>query len=471
MRPIALWMFLIFLSNVLIAQTWTPPVTISNAGINYSPDFVIDNTGKIHCVWVQYFAPDFTKIFYAKSIDNGVTWTTPVAITTNTSLWLDEPHIKADNNGNLFVSYNYNVGAWPSVKICYMKFDAASSSWGQQTELATGTSNRLVVDNNNKVYFFWSAGTEYYRYLDQNGLCDPIELSYNHELAYFFHDITIDEQNNIYCIGTRQSADHHNAACFNCKNGVWSDYFDLAQNSFFDGGISVKSSGIPVFIWKQTIPDSSFNIQGSYYAEFHNDTLQSKVLLCQQSDKQTVTIDENDLPHVVEWENVDSNSQLVHRFFKEDSWHIDVIEEFNKTYDKNILKYRNDFLYLIYNKADTTLFEPPATYNSLILFRKLEILSDVADIPQPQKFTIFPNPFSESLTIELDDPTPGAINIKIFDLSGNVQYSEERRDIGEEIQKGVLKINISNGKQFQAGYYIVQISNGDKVFNKCILHY
>jgi hypothetical protein len=471
MKPVTFGMFLILLSNAIMAQTWTYAVTISNTGINYNPDFVIDKTGNIHCVWVQYYSPNFTKIFYSKSSDNGVTWTTPVPITTNTSLWIDEPHIKADTNENLFVCYDYNVGAWPSVKICYMKFDAASSSWGQQTELATGTTNRLVVDNNNKVYFFWSAGTEHYRYLDHDILCDPIELSYNHELAYFFNDIITDGKNNIHCIGSRQSASGFNLAYFNYSNGAWSNYHDLSQSSFCEGGISVKSNGIPAFIWKQTIPDSSYSIQGSYYAEFYNDTVQTKTLLCQKSDKSSIAIDGNDLPHIVEWENVDSINRLVHRYIKEDFWLMEAIEEFNNTYDKNILKYRDNFLYLVYNKADTTLFESQVTYNSQILFRKLEVLSDVADIPHPQKFTIFPNPFSETLTIELANPSPGAINIKIFDLSGNVQYSEERKDIGPDIQKGVLMLNISNGKQFQSGNYIVQISNGDKVFNKCISHY
>ncbi len=227
-------------------QSWSDPITISHAGSNHNPSFTIDKDGGIHCVWAQKFTYNFKKIYYSKSTDDGLIWTDPIPITTNTDLWLDEPHIIADTSNNLYASYDYNVGGWPNSKICYVKFIAQSSTWSQQTEIATGISNRLVIDQDTRVYFFWFAGTEYYRYLDNDVLSDIISLSSWIEVDCFFDNFSVDKQNQIHCIGNRKAGDYSRGAYFPNINGNWS-YVDLSNNSFYESGISLNSIGLHSF--------------------------------------------------------------------------------------------------------------------------------------------------------------------------------------------------------------------------------
>lgn len=468
MRPIALWMFLILMSNVVIAQTWSSPINIIDKGINGYPDFCIDHVGTIHCVWPNGPVTFYTKIYYSQSTNNGDSWTEPISITPYTTKWLGDPHIVADTSGNLYVSYDYDVGGY--IKICYVKYDRTNTVWQGQKEVGSGSRNLILIDHTNKVYFFWLYGTEYYRYIENNVLSERFTPSADSTERYYFESIAVDKQNLIYGVGNRSDGDFYRGAYFTGQNNLWAPFSDLSNKSFNESGISLNSADLPSFVWRQIIPDSFPIIRGTYFAKLDNDSVSTPVFLAQNTAYPAIVVDRKDQPHIVESQKYDSGYKLFHRYILQGSWQNQILDSNINEYGKSVLISKNSCIFLIYLKFDTTFFSS-YYYNCIIAFRKYEIPPGIDDADINSGLTVFPNPFSESLTIELDDPTSGAIYIKIFDLSENVQYSEERRDIGQEIQKGVLKINISNGKQFQAGYYIVQISNGDKVFNKCILHY
>jgi len=134
----------------------------------------------------------------------------------------------ADTSRNLYVSYNYDVGGW--TKICYVKYTVSDSIWSQPTEIAHGVSNRLVIDHNNRVYFFWFAGRGYYRYLDNDVLSDTLSPNPGAPERYYFDNLTVDMNNNIHCVGNRTAGDHSHGAYFKCIYGNWNPYLDLSNH-------------------------------------------------------------------------------------------------------------------------------------------------------------------------------------------------------------------------------------------------
>jgi hypothetical protein len=458
---------ILLFSHTTMGQIWSPPVNIIEKGINGYPDFCVDSFGTIHCVWPSGPVTFYTKICYSKSIDNGESWTEPISITPYTTKWLGDPHIASDTSGNLYVSYDYDVGGY--IKICYVNFDRTNSVWQGQKEVGSGSRNLILIDHTNKVYFFWLYGTEYYRYIENNVLSERFTVSADSTERYYFESIAVDKQNLIYGVGNRTDGDYYRGAYITGQNNIWASYSDLSNKSLLEAGISLNSIGMPSFVWRQIMPDSLPNIRGTYYAKLENDSVSTPVFLAQNTAYPAIVVDRKDQPHIVESQKYDSGYKLFHRYILQGSWQNQILDSNLNEYGKSVLISKNSGVYLIYLKVDTTFFSI-YSYNCIIAFRKYEIPPGIEDVNLNSRLSVFPNPFSESLTIELADPTPSAVNIKIFDLSGNVQYSEERTDIGQEIHEGVLKINISIGKQFQNGYYIVQISNGDKILNKSMLH-
>ena len=173
MKSICFYLILMLTVNIGFAQTWSDPVTVSDGGYNNRPDFTVDKSGTIHCVWSHKITTNFRKIFYAQSTDNGQTWSSPTDISRNTTLWMDGPHIVADSNNNLHVVYDYNIGDYSKTRICYIKFDG--NTWSQPVFLADDMPgadyNLLAVDHNNKVYCFWHYGNIVYRVLENGRRC------------------------------------------------------------------------------------------------------------------------------------------------------------------------------------------------------------------------------------------------------------------------------------------------------------
>jgi phosphatidate phosphatase PAH1 len=107
---------LLFMSFIMVAyaynQTWTDPIQINTLdGTNRNPDFCIDNEGTLHCVWSYKIETNFYVIYYSKSNDYGLSWSTPENISQNTSLWMENPHIVSDSHNNLHLTYDYNTGS------------------------------------------------------------------------------------------------------------------------------------------------------------------------------------------------------------------------------------------------------------------------------------------------------------------------------------------------------------------------
>jgi hypothetical protein len=452
---------LIFKTLICFSQTWTDPVNVSRNGSNHSQGFTFDKYGVIHCVWVKWIDPYsyYSKIYYSKSIDDGLTWFDPVPITTNSDLWLADPHIVSDTFGNLYVSYDYDVGTWPDSKICYVKYNANDSTWSQQNEIATGWVNKIVITQNNRVYFFWFAGTEYYMYLENNIFSDTLSPSSWIQVDCSFDGILVDNQNTIHSIGNRQIGSYARGSYFSCANGIWNEYLDLSEESCLEGRISLNSMEDPSFIWRQRIPSSS-GLQGTYYSKLTDDSIQIPVLISQRTSSLAFTLDYTDRPHIVEVQSIDSGYQLVHRFLINDNWQTEILDQTKIWYIQNILISKNSCLYLIYNKVDSTIAFPPEAHNAAILFRKLELPPGIMDNSQKTEFILYPNPFSDKAIIEIQSSGSDTIRLKIFDIHGRTILQDKSLTKLSGTNRFIWEGEDDAGKQVENGYYFIQLSEG-----------
>lgn len=450
--------------NLGFSQTWSDPIMISKLGSNDSPDFKIDKNGVIHCVWVQWINSEHNKIFYSKSINNGETWTEALPITDNYS---SNPHIVADTFGNLFVSYDYDILHNP--RICYVKFSIIDSAWSKQTTLASGMYNRIVIDHSNRVYFFWFAGTEYYMYMDNNVLSDPILPNAGLTERYYFENVTVDNQNRIFCVGNRTAGSHSHGAYFTCFSGDWGPYVDLSNESFFESGISLNSLGFPSFVWLQAEFDSVSYYTSTYYAESVGDSVRTPVYLAPKTSYPAIVIDMNDQPHIVEGQEVNNGYQLIHRYYFNNSWQEEILDQNKNWYIQNVLISRTSCIYLVYNKVDTIINIQTGGYYAMIGFRKLEITPGLIAQPNLTKLVLFPNPFSDKINFEFVKTNCNAINFSIIDIYGQVVYNERFNCNNLLTNKFAWNGKNSFGKQVANGCYFVQISTGSEVIVKKII--
>jgi Secretion system C-terminal sorting domain len=79
---------------------------------------------------------------------------------------------------------------------------------------------------------------------------------------------------------------------------------------------------------------------------------------------------------------------------------------------------------------------------------------------EPAVATIFPNPFSSQLAIQLNDGSPGQLRITLSDILGRVVYT-----IAPEAQQTIF---VEPGA-LVSGYYIIRIYSGKKIYTSKII--
>lgn len=168
-------LFSLILTYSTTAQEWSEPVNVSNMeGIDYFPDFCIDQDGIIHCVWSHNYGGSLIKVFYSKSEDEGTTWSEAEDISQNIALWCLRPHIVANSENHLFVSYDYDTYSTTQNLVVMKKYDG--NAWSDADTVSEGMpgakKNTLSIDHNDRVYCFWYVGTNTghfsYRFLENN---------------------------------------------------------------------------------------------------------------------------------------------------------------------------------------------------------------------------------------------------------------------------------------------------------------
>jgi hypothetical protein len=128
-----------------INAPWTALTVFTTNNASYTqgnPCAVVDNYGVIHLVWHGMDSTDtsYWNIRYSKSVDGGLTWETPVKLTTGNSYHQSTPSITVDKFNRLHVVFH---GIDPTVStnsLNIRKLTYENGVWGSIVTLTNNTS-------------------------------------------------------------------------------------------------------------------------------------------------------------------------------------------------------------------------------------------------------------------------------------------------------------------------------------------
>ncbi|NQU88128.1 MAG: exo-alpha-sialidase [Mariniphaga sp.] len=404
----------LFIPLVLImnsfAQNWTEPVNVSNmGGFNQLPDYCFNNNGVIHCVWVHVYETNFSKIFYSKSYDYGSTWTTPEDISLNNEKRLSQPHIICDSENNLHVTYDYDTGNYLETLVYYKKFNGTnwSESFVLSENMPESPANKLVIDNNDRIYCFWfrilyNNGTTFYRYME-NGEWSDIHIPYDNTDYFPFVNFTVDSDNNLHWIGAHY---HEWQTAYEIKpvyfyydygNDEWSDFVKFGERySWYGFDIDLDVPENPHLVWQEFTNDSIPPNDGTFYTYYDGDNWKTPELIVEDPKNQQIIIDNYNNPNIFDTEKYENGHKILFYYYSNNIWNGYILDETpNAFFDLGAKKY-NDQIYLFYTKS--LMGEEGQIY-----YTKMDMMTGNIKIHTPfNKLKIFPNPFKINLTISFE---------------------------------------------------------------------
>lgn len=472
-----LYILLCVLTVNAIAQNWTEPIQISTLqGVNNNSDFCIDNSGIIHCVWSYKVESNYKHIYYSKSTDDGQTWSTPENVSQNTSLWMENPHIVADSENNLHLSYDYNVGNPGGTLIVYRKFE--DNMWSSYDTVSIAwpgaRHNQLVIDHNDKLYCFWfhdfQNGTTFYRVLE-NGAWGEIQIPYNDNDSYHLANAVVDSVNKIHCSGYRyfdgQSAyDQRIVYCTYCNN-AWSDLLQVSYNydAWAGNDIALNKDNNPQIVWRQMINDNIPPDNGTLFSKFDGINWSSPIILAEDASEQAIAIDLNNKTHIIDNVEFEDGYRLVHYQLMNNEWVGEIIDEGDFGNYGNKLISRDHFLYM----TSILVQSISPDYNASVVFREYEITLDVKNkLATIDLFKIYPNPIKAHTTISYSLKETELISIKIYDIQGKlINTLLEQKQTPDKYQimwKGTDK----NNKEVKSGLYLIRLQTGRQFMTRLV---
>jgi predicted neuraminidase len=140
--------------------TWTSGKRLSwTAGESKCPVVAADISGNIHVFW-EDDTPGNREIYYKKSTDGGVTWTSSKRLswTAGQSLEFSESGVAADSLGKLHVVWEDNTAV--NTEIFYKRSTDGGANWTKNKRLTwTSSFSRwpdIAVDSSGNLHVFWT---------------------------------------------------------------------------------------------------------------------------------------------------------------------------------------------------------------------------------------------------------------------------------------------------------------------------
>jgi len=472
----SLFIILLFLSLSLPAQTWTDPINISNMpGLDNQPDLCIDKNGTLHCVFTHKLESNWRKIYYSKSTDDGATWTTPEDISLNPDISLMNPHIVADTNNILYVTYDYNTGN-PAATMIYLKsFDG--NQWSEPFIVSDGLNgshlNNIYIDNNDRLYVFWNYQTHlsYYRYYENSVWSDTI-CPYPGDHLFNIIPAVIDENNNLHFAGAyAESYPPVHERVIYVKylydENLWTD------KTFVSSYTMLGSNDLDIDIDNQSNPHISYR-QKNYYSGQYNDSTMytffngnswsTPELVVNDPYEQKIAIDLYNRVHILDREKLETGKKIVHYQKMNGFWQgyiVDIADFFIVLYS---LEKNDQKLYITYYRSDEE-------GEGDIYFSSYDIITGQKDFNTQkviQDFKIYPNPFKTETIIEFTISKEKKINISIYNLNGkHIKTIMNKHTVRGEYRL-IWNGKGKNGKEVNSGLYLVRLQSGRKIITKAV---
>ncbi|MCD4697760.1 MAG: T9SS type A sorting domain-containing protein [Bacteroidales bacterium] len=471
-------LILIFLPITILAQTWTNPINISPnlPGLDNQPDLCIDKNGNLHCVFTHKLESNWRKIYYSKSTDDGATWTTPEDISLNPDISLMNPHIVADTNNTLYVTYDYNTGN-PAMTLIYLKtFDG--NQWSEPFVVSEGMynsdNNRIYIDNNNRIYVFWLYINQlmYYRHFENNIWSDTI-CPYPGDHDWMLFSASIDKDNDIHCVGYfsdpgppvfPQSIVYFK---YEFLNNYWTDNTVISVNAS-GGGLEIDIDGQnnPHIAYRQKNIGSVPSNDSTMYTFFDGNNWSEPELVVNDPYEQKIAIDHFNRVHILDREKLETGKKIVHYQKVSGFWQgyiVDIADFYIGLY----LLFKSDQkLYIAYYRSDEE-------GEGDIYFSRYDIVTGLKEVDDQAiilTLNIYPNPFKTQTTIEFTTSREQQINISIYNLNGQHIKTLMNENTVRGEYRLIWKGKGKHGKEVSVlpGLYLVRLQSGRKIVTKAV---
>ena len=398
------------------AQEWSEPVNVSNMDdFILKSDFTIDNAGVIHCVWNLKYDANYGVIYYARSEDDGASWSEPVSISQNQDLYCTSPQIVHDSQNRLYVGYDlndYSPQTWGSYA-CLVIMD--DPGWSEPLTLAEGIHTRMAVDNNDRVYVFWLQGAPHngefcYQYLE-NGQLSQIFIPFDnfYELTVIWN-IVVDNNNNLHCGGFYDPSGTSNA------HPAYYEYnYAMQQWNITMVSTGNSTSDIDIALDTAQLPHICFGGNATYHTSLNGESWSiPDTIAFPDPYRVVIEVDKSNKIHIATTEEADNGIKLVY-YHKSDgsNWESMIVDHGNNVIFTPEFKIFNNSLYVVYDKSNIV---PQGD----IYISKLDILSSTFEYASSDEtlIEIYPNPFGTSTCVSYFLRGYNVVRLYIKDLDG-----------------------------------------------------
>lgn len=343
----------------------------------------MDKNGTVHIVWSHELETNFNKIYYSFSEDDGLTWSEPEDISLNNSKTMGNPHIVADTNNILYVTYEENMLNY--YKTVVVMKSCTEGFWSDFDTVSTGQQgagdSKLEIDNKNRVYSFWTLNSKsFYKYYENGSWSDLLDANEGLNDKIYIQDIVADNNNVLHCLFTfyysGQTSDSTIVTYKNLENNSWSEMEIVGgptkgKNAPF--GIDVDTFNMPHIAYREIVPGQPPYNDTTVY-RYKNETGWSPVeVIVTDPYNQKILIDENNKPNVFDIEKLgDDGSMLVHHFKEYSWWESIIIDEVEL----------GTIHYSVYNK-NNQLYTTYCKFIDEILFSKTGLLTITGQKKKP----------------------------------------------------------------------------------------
>jgi len=463
-------LILLLLSSLAYPQVWTPPVDISNlSGYSIEPDMAIDNNGVIHVVWSYRINDNYWKIMYSKSVDGGITWGTPYDVVKNTSLWMSQPHIACDNDGRfLYLTYDYNTGDPGNMLIYLIICDRGqwSSPMLISTDMPGSEYNKVILDNNDRVYVFWiyAGAYTFYRYQENDEWSVIMHPYYNNlQDLYSLSCCKVDSANILKWVGystLEMPTGYYNQAYFefNPATNQWSvPYIFTGRKASIGNAIALDKNGNPQIAFREITNDSTPPNTGTFYTSKINQQWSKPELVIENDPEYQQIIATGENIHIVDVEKTEDGFKLVHYKKNNAIWESLIVDTCFIINFPN-LKFWNNQLMMVYSKTWKTGYNQ---FGSDIFFTRYDIPTGIAEpTPAISDFKIYPNPGKAPIMIDFSIGKQEKIEVSIYDLNGRKIVTVVNEDKTPGRYQTLWNGRDQNGKEVNSGLYLVRLQWG-----------
>jgi len=279
---------------------WSADVKINDdvsRGGQYAPSLAVDSSGNIYAAWKDERNEDY-DIYFAKSTDGGATWSTDVKVNDDTD-FADQyaPSLAVDGSGNVYVAWSDDRN-W-NYNIYFAKSSDGGVTWSTDVKvnddtdfvepdhLADQYSPSLAVDGSGNLYVAWADWRNgdddiYFAKSTDSGATWSTDIKVNDDTGSTEqHDpsLAVDGSGNVYVAwedGYYNSAGGFRGDIYFAKStdggATWSanvqvnDDIGLGEQYGYNPSMTADGSGNVYVAWEDGYYDSS---DDHFYADIY----------------------------------------------------------------------------------------------------------------------------------------------------------------------------------------------------------